>query len=46
LSTSSRSDAVCELRLMRRRHLPHWRLCADALSIEPQDDMRIANRSR
>ena len=44
--TPERARRTVELRLMRRRHLPDWRLCADALNIEPQDDMRIANRSR
>ena len=29
-----RAQRAAELRLMRRRHLPDWRLCADALEIE------------
>ncbi len=31
-----RARRAAELRLMRRRHLPDWRLCADMLEIEPQ----------
>src|SRR5918994_7470808 len=38
--TPERARRTAELRLMRRRHLPDWRLCADALDIEPQDDRR------
>jgi hypothetical protein len=34
--TVERAQRAAELRLMRRRHLPDWRLCADALKIEPQ----------
>lgn len=34
--TPDRARRAAELRLMRRRHLSDWRLCADALEIEPQ----------
>jgi hypothetical protein len=31
-----RARRAAELRLMRRRHVEDWRLCADTLSVEPQ----------
>lgn len=34
--TPDRARRAAELRLMRRRHLSDWRLCADALEIESQ----------
>jgi hypothetical protein len=33
--TPARAQRAAELRLMRRRHLPDWRFCADALTVEP-----------
>ena len=35
--TPERAHKAAELRLMRRRHLPDWRLCADELETEPQE---------
>ena len=34
--TPQRARRAAELRLVRRRHVPDWRVCADALKIETQ----------
>jgi hypothetical protein len=35
--TPERAQKAAELRLMRRRRLPDWRLCADALEIGSEE---------
>jgi hypothetical protein len=43
--TPERARRAAELRLMRRRRLEDWRLCADALKVEPQGGPKATKRS-
>jgi hypothetical protein len=43
--TPERAQRAAELKLMRLRHLQDWRLCADALKVEPQGGPEPAKRS-
>jgi len=47
--TPERARRAAELRLMRRRHLPDWRLCADILEVgretlEPSASLELQSR--